>query len=344
MLFDPPPRTLLVLGGGGAMGAYQAGALLALAHADVFPDALFGCSAGGLNAAFWAVEPSAARAEELRRWWLDRRTHRLLSASWFARARGMAGALSARRSALFDPGPLRRLIAENVPAHDLCELRVPLTVTTTCLDCAAARHHDRGSVIDILTASCALPGLLPPVQLACAADRSGHLHVDGGVLCGVPLAAALTAAGPNDRVLVLDCGLAPVTSGSAGCAAYPAGAPELIAEACGLAAVGDREYVAPVESSRGAMDVVLRAFTVARSVANVAHVAEGLGDPRVRVLPHIADAWAAGLLDVLPEGPRDFRWTGMLAEAGADATARWLDGGGLERVAVTSAGEEFGSA
>lgn len=192
MLDDPAPRTLLVLGGGGAMGAYQAGALVALARAHVLPDALFGCSAGALNAGFWAVEPSANRAEELRQWWLDPRTHSLLSASWFARARGVAGALSARRSGLLDAGPLRRLIAENVPAHDLCELGIPLSVTTTCLDCAAAGHHDRGPVIDILTASCALPGLLPPVPLPCAAGSSGHLHVDGGVLC-VP------AAGPAAR-------------------------------------------------------------------------------------------------------------------------------------------------
>lgn len=329
MRLDPAPRTLLVLGGGGAMGSYQAGAMLALARADVLPDALFGCSAGGLNAAFWAVEPTVTRTEELRRWWLDRRTHSVLSASWIARARGVAGALTARRSGLFDAGPLRRLIAENVPAHDLCELVIPLTVTTTCLDCAAARHHDRGSVIDILTASCALPGLLPPVRLA-----DGHLHVDGGVLCGVPLVAALAAAGPNDRVLVLDCGLAPVTSGPGGCAAYSVSA--LVEEACGLAAVGGRSYTAPVESSRGAMDVVLRAFTVARSVANLAHVTPGLRDPRVRVLPHIADAWTAGLLDVLPDGPRDFRRTGVLAEAGASATQRWLAGGGLERTAAVT--------
>ncbi|MBA2555142.1 MAG: patatin-like phospholipase family protein [Geodermatophilaceae bacterium] len=329
MLPDPPPRTLLVLGGGGAMGAYQAGAMLALARAGVLPDALFGCSAGGLNAAFLAVDPTVDRAEELRWWWLDRRTHSLLSASWFARARGVAGALTARRTGLLDDGPLRRLIGENVPAHDLCELAIPLTITTTCLDCAAARHHDRGALIDILAASCALPGLLPPVTLA-----DGHLHVDGGVLCGVPLGAALAAAGPHDRVLVLDCGLAPVTSAPGGCAAYPVS--PLVEEACGLSAVGGRSYVAPAESSRGALDVVLRAFTAARAVANLAHVTPGLSDPRVRVLPHVADAWAAGLLDVLPEGPRDFRLTGVLAEAGVSATERWMDGGGLDRTAVVT--------
>lgn len=314
-------RTLLVLGGGGAMGAYQAGSMHALAAAGVLPDALFGCSAGGLNAAFWAVDPSVSRADELRQWWTDPVTHRLLSASWFARARGTAGALY--RPALLAAAPLRRLIADHVPAHDLGELRVPLTVTTTCLDCAAPRHHDRGPLVDTLAASCALPGLLPPVRLP-----DGHLHVDGGVLCGVPLSAALAAAGPADRLLVLDCGLAPVTSAHASCAALPSSPANI--GGCGLGRSAGRTYVAPTEIGRGAMDVVLRAFTVARAVANLADVTPGLRDPRVHVLPHIADAWAAGVLAELPAGPRDFRRTGELMRAGAGATRRWLDEGRLE--------------
>lgn len=320
---DPAGRTFLVLGGGGAMGAYQAGAMLALAEAGVLPDAMFGCSAGALNAAFFAGNPAVRRAEQLVDWWLDPRTHGLLSAPWWLRLRGVVGAVATQRSGLFDAGPLRRIIAEQVPTHDLSELAVPLTVTTTCLDCAGPEHHSSGAVTDTLVASCALPGLFPPVRLA-----DGHLHVDGGVLCGVPLTPALAVAGPRDQVIVLDCALAPVTS-PGGCAAYPPGDPAVQAEACGLPADGGRPYVLPVESARGAMDVVLKAFTVARSAANRAEIAPGLTDPRVRVLPHVADAWAAGLLEVLPDGPRDFRRTRVLAEAGQQATARWLAAGGL---------------
>lgn len=38
------------------MSAYQAGALLALFEHGLEPDALYGCSAGALNAAFLALD------------------------------------------------------------------------------------------------------------------------------------------------------------------------------------------------------------------------------------------------------------------------------------------------
>lgn len=339
MLAAPAPaRTILVLGGGGAMGAYQAGALLALLEAGLLPDAMFGCSAGALNAAFFAGDPTVRRAEELVTWWLDPRTHSLLSAPWWLRLRGVVGAVATQRSGLFDAAPLRRLIAEQVPTHDLSELAIPLTVTTTCLDCAAPKHHGAGAVTDTLVASCALPGLFPPVRLA-----DGHQHVDGGVLCGVPLTPALAAAGPTDRVIVLDCALAPVTSVPGECAAYGPDDPAVRAEACGLPAAGPRPYVLPVESSRGAMDVVLRAFTAARAAANRAEIGVGLADPRVRVVPHVADAWATGLLTELPGGPRDFGRTRALAEAGHVAIGGWLAANGTRSPTAGEPGARRGT-
>lgn len=310
-----PARTLLVLGGGGSLGAYQAGAVLALAEAGALPDALFGCSAGALNAAFLACGPSRQRAQELASWWVDPRTSAVLSPSLWPRLRGYGAAATARVHGLFDDRPLRRLIAAQVPAHDLSELAVPLTVTTTCLDCGTAVHHTRGAVGDVLAASCALPGIFPPVRLP-----DTHLHVDGGVLCGVPIQTALDAAGPRDRVLVIDCALAPVTGLPGRCAAQSASQ-----DACGLPArAGLPDYQAPAESSRGAADVALRSFTVARAAANRASVAGALEDPRVQVLPHIADAWAAGILTTLPAGPRDTSAARDLIEAGHQTTRAWL--------------------
>lgn len=312
------PRTLLVLGGGGSAGAYQAGAVLALAEHGVVPDALFGCSAGALHAAFLATAPGLARAGELAERWAQPTTSRLLQPGRVARWRGMAGAVAARADGLLDERPLRRLVDAHVGAHDVSELAVPLTVTTTCLDCGAARHHDRGPLADVLVASCALPGLFPPVRLP-----DGHLHVDGGIVCGVPLAAALAAAGPDDVVHVLDCGLSSVTGRVGSCAGLPGAV-----DACGLGAPL-RAWTAPQERRRGVLDVVLRSFTVARDVANRAAVEPLLGDPRVRTAPHVADAWAAGLLDRLPIGPRDFTASAALLEAGRESTARWLRSGAL---------------
>ena len=302
------PRTLLVLGGGGAMGAYQAGALLGLVEGGLVPDALFGCSAGALNAAFLAGRPTVARAAELAEWWLDGRSQELLSPSWRAHVRGVPELLRQRAAGLLDTRALRRLIRDNVPAHDLSELAVPLSVTTTCLDCATARHHRSGPVVDVLVASCALPGLFAPVRLP-----DGHLHVDGGVLDGVPLDAALASAAPDDRIVVVDCGLAPVTAGE-DCALGSA-------LACGLEPAGRGPYLAPRDGGMGALETVLRSFTVARTVANRAAVAAGLSDPRVIVVPHLADAWAAGWLEEVPRGPRDFTQAAGLVEAGRHAAA-----------------------
>lgn len=319
-------RTVFVLGGGGSLGAYQAGALVGLAEAGLLPDALFGCSAGALNAAFLAVGPSLNRARDLAAWWVSTPARTVLSPGLWSRLRGLAAVATTRSDGLLDGRPLRRMVAEHVHAHDLSELAIPLTVTTTCLDCGTERHHDRGPVGDLLLATCALPGLFPPVPFS-----DGHRHVDGGVLCGVPVQAALDGAGPRDTIVVLDCALAPVTGRTGACAALALSDPvsELAAqeEACGLTTgqLG-RVYVAPVESSRGALDVVLKAFTVARAAANRASTAEALADPRVQVIPHVADAWAAGLLDELPAGPRDFTRTPALVEAGRAAARGWLAG------------------
>ena len=316
-------RTIIVLGGGGALGAYQAGALLALVEHGVVPDALYGASVGSLNAAFLAAEPGRRRAVELVRWWADGRTHKVLTPPFWHRVRGMAAAAVAGGEALFDERPLRRLIDEHVGAHDIAELAIPLTVTTTCLDCGRAVQHTQGPPGELLIASCALPGIFPAVRLA-----DGHRHVDAGVLCGVPLRAALEAAAPDDRIFVLDCGLAPVTS-RPGCAAP---GPVLPGETCGLTPPsGERRYVPPAESYRGAMGVVLDSFTVARDVANRAELGDAVADPRVHVLPHVADAWAAGLVDRLPNGPRDTSAISELLTAGRVAVSSWLAALGVAR-------------
>lgn len=308
-------RALFVLGGGGSLGAYQVGGLVALAEAGVLPDALFGCSAGALNAAFLASEPALDRAEALAAWWSDSGSRRVLAPGRWSQVRGMVTAVASRADALLDERPLRALVSTHVGAHDVSELAVPLTVTTTCLDCGVAVHADRGPLTDLLVASCSLPGLFPPVRLP-----DGHLHVDGGVVCGVPVKAALAAAGPDDVVYVLDCALAPVTGTPGLCAALPSDGPT---EACGLGTTSAL-WVPPTENRRGPLDVMLRSFAVARAVANRSGLEPLLADPRLRVLPHVADAWAAGLLGHLPEGPRDFRRTGDLVSSGRAATAAWL--------------------
>ena len=304
-------RTHFVLGAGGAMGAYQAGAVLGLVEAGIVPDVVHGSSAGALNAAFLAARPDLVRARELAGWWSNGSTSRLLMPGWRSHVRGLPAMVRRGARGLLDDRPLRELIEANVPAHDISELAVPVNVTTTCLDCAAATHHNTGDVADLLVASCALPGLLAPVALA-----DGHTHVDGGIVCGVPVESALRIAGRDDCVIVIDCGGAPVTCWRDEDAAEPQ---------CALPSVPGREpFVPPVERSRAMVDVVLQAFAVARGVANRASVEAARHDPRVRIVPHVNDAWAAGLITDVGRGPRDLRQAAGLVSAGRAATAHWL--------------------
>jgi NTE family protein len=59
----------LVLQGGGALGAYQAGIYQALDEAGLRPDTVAGVSIGGINAAIIAGNPPERRVERLRDFW-----------------------------------------------------------------------------------------------------------------------------------------------------------------------------------------------------------------------------------------------------------------------------------
>lgn len=72
---NPPPtrpidaERVLVLQGGGALGAYQAGAYEALCRHDFEPNWVAGISIGAINAAIIAGNPREKRIERLREFW-----------------------------------------------------------------------------------------------------------------------------------------------------------------------------------------------------------------------------------------------------------------------------------
>src|SRR6202007_464129 len=59
----------LLLQGGGALGAYQAGVYEALAEANLHPDWIAGISIGAINSAIIAGNAPAERVEKLRAFW-----------------------------------------------------------------------------------------------------------------------------------------------------------------------------------------------------------------------------------------------------------------------------------
>ena len=65
----PFERIALVLQGGGALGAYQAGVYQALAEANLHPDWVAGISIGAINSALIAGNPPEKRVARLREFW-----------------------------------------------------------------------------------------------------------------------------------------------------------------------------------------------------------------------------------------------------------------------------------
>jgi NTE family protein len=65
----PFPCIALLLQGGGALGAYQAGVYQALAEASVLPNWVAGISIGAINAAIIAGNPPETRVAKLRSFW-----------------------------------------------------------------------------------------------------------------------------------------------------------------------------------------------------------------------------------------------------------------------------------
>ena len=65
----PFERIALLLQGGGALGAYQAGVYEALTEANLDPDWVAGISIGAVNAALIAGNVPEKRVEKLREFW-----------------------------------------------------------------------------------------------------------------------------------------------------------------------------------------------------------------------------------------------------------------------------------
>jgi NTE family protein len=186
------PREAVVFSGGGSLGAAQVGALQALFESGITPDVVVGCSVGALNAAYVAVDPTAARASDLAELW-----RRLTRSQIFPDGRfRVAQRLAAREDHLYSPHGLRAVIEQDIGLRDLADTTIACHVVTTDLLAGEPAWWSSGPMADVLLASACLPGLFKPVPLG------GSMHVDGGVSCPVPAQHALDLGA--SRVWVLD--------------------------------------------------------------------------------------------------------------------------------------------
>jgi NTE family protein len=173
--------TAFVLGGGGLLGAAEVGMLRALTAAGIVPDLVLGSSVGALNGAVIAADPSAEAVERLAKLWAALGTADVFASSLLGQMRTLARS----HTHLHSNTRLRALIEEQSPGVQIEELAVPFQCVAVSIETARARWFDHGPVTDAVLASCAVPGLLPPVQI------DGEHYLDGGLVDSLPLGRAV---------------------------------------------------------------------------------------------------------------------------------------------------------
>jgi NTE family protein len=183
-----------VLGGGGLLGAAEAGMARALLDAGVRPDLVCGTSIGAINGAALAADPTPEGARRLLGFWDVLADEGVLDGSMIRRVAEVVR----RRTSLHGNGQLRRMLRERLPAQTFEELVVPFECVAASIEQARECWFSTGDLIEPVLASCALPGVFPPVRI-------GDEHFfDGGLVNSIPLDRAVAQGA--DTIWVLHVG------------------------------------------------------------------------------------------------------------------------------------------
>ena len=188
----------LVFSGGGAKGAWEAGAAAALIEDGVPITLAAGSSAGALNAAMVAD----GRVDRLEVAWrgLTRDDVYAIRPSVVVSGLlpGWLSALAiASRESLLEPSRLRARLEAALDFDRIRASKTRLLVVATDVVARRARTFDNATVtVDALMSSGAVPGLFPAV------DVGGERLVDGGIVARAPVLEALAQDRPR-RALVL---------------------------------------------------------------------------------------------------------------------------------------------
>jgi NTE family protein len=209
----------LLLQGGGALGAYQAGVYDALAGADIHPDWIAGISIGAVNAAIIAGNPPQVRSKRLREFWesvttqpwyadpdwvapevaQDEANRRLLHEASAAHA-AIAGVPGFFRPRIPNPWLQRSGRREATSLYETRHLRASLERLIDfdrinaggCRLSVGAVNVESGNFayfdttthrigVEHVMASSALPPAFPPIQI------DGAFYWDGGLVSNTPL-------------------------------------------------------------------------------------------------------------------------------------------------------------
>jgi len=202
-------QVVLVLQGGGALGAYQAGVFQALEEAGIEPDWIIGTSIGAINAALIAGNAPKDRLARLEEFW-QRMAHKSpwhsggawpqLAQSlsfWNTVVQGIPGffepnplavwgqhfRLGAEQAGYYTTAPLEKTLRELIDFPLLSHCKPRLTVGAAQVRTSQMTYFDARDVslrVEHIMASGALPPAFPPIRI------NGELYWDGGILSNTP--------------------------------------------------------------------------------------------------------------------------------------------------------------
>ena len=231
-MINPAEKTVLVLQGGGALGAYQAGAYEALAIAGHRPSWVAGISIGAVNSAIIAGNPPEKRVERLREFW-ERVSSRLLAwplanddnsrrifnetSATFSAVGGVPGFFephvppavfqpqgTPEAISVYDTSPLKETLLELVDFDLLNSGAVRLSVGAVQVLSGNMKYFDTAKQIigpEHIMASGALPPGFPPIKI------DGEPYWDGGLVSNTPLEYVLERSGPRQDMVIFQVDL-----------------------------------------------------------------------------------------------------------------------------------------
>ncbi len=184
-------KVAFVLGGGGLRGAAEVGMIKALADAGIQPDLVVGTSIGAINGAVVASGPLHEMASRLEGMWGELTSRGVLRESFFSRIANIAR----HRTHLHTNDAMRDLLLDWLPVSTFEEMSVPFQCSAACVELSSEWWFETGPLIDAVLSSCAVPGLLPPVEV------NGKHYIDGGVVNSIPISRALELGASTIYVL-----------------------------------------------------------------------------------------------------------------------------------------------
>lgn len=228
------PRVALVMQGGGALGAYQAGVYQALHEAGLEPDWIVGISIGAIGGAILAGSPPEQRVARLTEFWDEVTSRpvlppflqperkatigqRLFNAwsAWEATALGQPGFFTPRfpgpwlsgwltqsgtpaAVSFYDDAPLRATLRRLVDFERINRGALRFSLGATNVANGQSAYFDSALQrvgLDHVMAASALPPALPMVTI------EGETYWDGGVVSNTPLQYLLDQAGAEELLV-----------------------------------------------------------------------------------------------------------------------------------------------